>query len=90
MHINHIPRQQQRQLHATSKHNTKAVQHEWGGSESASKAQDLRTNILTYFDGSSPNPRMSQDELEDNLVTYLEEEFGVVLEQICLHRIMSF
>jgi pre-rRNA-processing protein TSR2 len=80
MHLNHIPRQQQRQLHSTSKHNTKAVQHEWGGSESASKAQDLRTNILTYFDGSSPNPRMSQDELEDNLVTYLEEEFGVVLE----------
>jgi pre-rRNA-processing protein TSR2 len=57
-----------------------AVQHEWGGSESIAKAEDLRSNIFTYFDGSSPNPKMTQEELEDNLISYMEEEFGVVLE----------
>ncbi|KAL3795215.1 hypothetical protein HJC23_008300 [Cyclotella cryptica] len=57
-----------------------AVQHEWGGSESSSKADDLRANIFTFFDGSSPNPKMTQEELEDNLLSYMEEEFGVVLE----------
>jgi pre-rRNA-processing protein TSR2 len=56
------------------------VQHEWGGSESASKAEDLRSNIFTFFDGSSSNPKMPQEELEDNLLAYMEEEFGVVLE----------
>lgn len=56
------------------------MQHEWGGSESTSKAEDLRTNIFTFFDGSSPNPKMTQEELEDNLLSYMEEEFGVVLE----------
>ena len=58
----------------------KAVQREWGGSDSASKAEDLRSNIFTFFDGSSPSPKMSQEELEDNLLSYMEEEFGVVLE----------
>ena len=57
-----------------------AVQHEWGGSESAAKAEDLRSNIFQFFDGSSPNAKMSQEELEDNLLAYMEDEFGVVLE----------
>lgn len=57
-----------------------AVQHEWGGSESVAKAEDLRTNIFAFFDGSSPNPKMTQEDLEDNLIAYMEEEFGVVLE----------
>lgn len=64
----------------TMKCTSLAVQHEWGGSESANKAEDLRSNIFTFFDGSSPNPKMPQEELEDNLLAYLEEEFGVVLE----------
>ena len=57
-----------------------AIQHEWGGSESAAKAEDLRSNIFNFFDGSSPNHKMTQEELEDNLLSYMEEEFGIVLE----------
>ena len=57
-----------------------AVQHEWGGSESIAKSEDLRSNIFTFFDGSSPNPKMTQEDLEDNLIAYMEEEFGIVLE----------
>lgn len=57
-----------------------AVDQSWGGTDSASKAEDLRRNIFSYFDGSSPNPKMTLYELEDNLGAYMEEEFGVVLE----------
>ncbi len=57
-----------------------AVDQTWGGTESSQKAEDLRTNILTYFDGTSSNPKMTLYELEDNLGAYMEEEFGVVLE----------
>lgn len=58
-----------------------AVEQSWGGAESAAKADDLRSNIFTFFDGSvSSKPKMSQEELEDNLLGYMEEEFGVVLE----------
>ena len=57
-----------------------AVQHEWGGSESAAKAEDPRSNIFQFFDGSSPNPKMLQEELENNLHAYMEDEIGVVLE----------
>ncbi|KAL9189529.1 hypothetical protein ACHAXT_009204 [Thalassiosira profunda] len=57
-----------------------AVQQEWGGTESAAKAEDLRANIFVFFDGTSPKPKMAQEELEDNLLGYMEEEFGVVLE----------
>mmetsp|Transcript_57378 Transcript_57378/g.121753 ORF Transcript_57378/g.121753 Transcript_57378/m.121753 type:complete len:249 (+) Transcript_57378:146-892(+) len=57
-----------------------AVEQSWGGTESASKAEDLRANIFTFFDGTSPNPKMNEEELEDNLLGYMEEEFGVVLE----------
>lgn len=56
------------------------MQHEWGGSESAAKAEDLRSNIFAFFDGSTANAKMTQEELEDNLLAYMEEEFGVVLE----------
>jgi len=57
-----------------------AVEQSWGGTDSPSKAEDLRSNIFSFFDGTSPNPKMSQDELEDNLMGYMEEEFGIVLE----------
>lgn len=57
-----------------------AVEQEWGGSESAAKAEDLRANILIHFDGASAKPRMTLEDLEDNLLAYMEEEFGVVLE----------
>src|SRR6056300_1285349 len=57
-----------------------AVDQTWGGTESSQKAEDLRSNILTYFDGTSSNPKMTLYELEDNLGAYMEEEFGVVLE----------
>mmetsp|Transcript_18993 Transcript_18993/g.44490 ORF Transcript_18993/g.44490 Transcript_18993/m.44490 type:complete len:227 (-) Transcript_18993:54-734(-) len=57
-----------------------AVEQEWGGSDSAAKAEDLRHNIFTFFDGSSPNPKMKLEELEDNLLGFMEDEFGVVLE----------
>ena len=58
-----------------------AVEGGWGGSESLAKAEDLRTNILSYFDGSGFQPKaLSIDDLEDNLAIYMEEEFAVVLE----------
>eukprot|EP00977_Amphora_coffeiformis_P021741 scaffold9813_cov144-Amphora_coffeaeformis.AAC.2 len=58
-----------------------AVEGGWGGSESLAKAEDLRHNILQYFDGSSFQPKaLSIDDLEDNLAIYMEEEFAVVLE----------
>jgi pre-rRNA-processing protein TSR2 len=57
-----------------------AVDQSWGGTESSQKAEDLRSNIFTYFDGTSSNPKMTLYELEDNLGAYMEEEFGVVLE----------
>ena len=57
-----------------------AVEQSWGGTESPTKAEDLRTNIFTFFDGTSPKPKMSLEELEDNLLAYMEEEFGIVLE----------
>ena len=56
-----------------------AVETDWGGAESHAKAEDLRTNILSQFD-TSGKPKMEQEELEDNLVDYMEEEFSVVLE----------
>jgi pre-rRNA-processing protein TSR2 len=57
-----------------------AVEQSWGGTTSATKAEDLRTIIFSYFDGTSPNPKMTLYELEDNLSAYMEEEFGVMLE----------
>jgi pre-rRNA-processing protein TSR2 len=57
-----------------------AVQQTWGGNDSAAKAEDLRAHIFAVFDGTSPNPKMSLEELEDNLLGYMEDEFGVVLE----------
>ena len=61
-----------------------AVEQSWGprgtAEAAAAAAEDLRSNIFAYFDGTSPNPKLKQDELEDNLLDYMEEEFGVVLE----------
>jgi len=60
-----------------------AVARGWGGTESHAKAEDLRLNILEHFcagGGAAKNPRLSVDDLEDNLAIYMEEEFSVVLE----------
>jgi pre-rRNA-processing protein TSR2 len=63
-----------------------AVEQSWGGSDSYSKAEDLRLNIYSNYHSSdssscsSSNKIMTQDELEDNLLLYMEDEFGVVLE----------
>lgn len=56
-----------------------AIDGEWGGIESHDKADDLRTNIYEHYDGTKAEP-MSLEELEDNLIGYMEEEFSVVLE----------
>lgn len=55
-----------------------AVDSGWGGIESQMKAEDLRKSILTCFDGSKP--KISMEELEDNLFIYMEEEFSIVLD----------
>ena len=57
-----------------------AVDQSWGGTESQSKADDLRNDIFNFFDGQSSKPKMTLEELEDNLSSYMEEEFGIVLE----------
>ena len=58
-----------------------AVESGWGGNESQAKANDLRENLYSVFDGSSCPPKtLTQDDLEDNLAIYLEEEFSVTLE----------
>lgn len=56
-----------------------AVEGDWGGAESKAKAEDLRSNIFEQFDASG-KPKMTLEELEDNLAAYMEEEFSVVLE----------
>ena len=57
-----------------------AVEQSWGGSTSTQKAEELRTQLFLHFDGTSPKPRMQLEELEDNLLAYMEDEFGIVLE----------
>jgi pre-rRNA-processing protein TSR2 len=57
-----------------------AVEQSWGGANSHSKAEDLRSNIFHYYDGQSTKMKMDVFELEDNLLIYMEDEFGVVLE----------
>jgi len=53
-----------------------AVANEWGGIDSKSKANDLRSHILQAF----AQKLVDQYELEDNLLLYMEEEFSIVLE----------
>eukprot|EP00566_Odontella_aurita_P021513 CAMPEP_0113525874 /NCGR_PEP_ID=MMETSP0015_2-20120614/422_1 /TAXON_ID=2838 /ORGANISM="Odontella" /LENGTH=216 /DNA_ID=CAMNT_0000424125 /DNA_START=13 /DNA_END=663 /DNA_ORIENTATION=- /assembly_acc=CAM_ASM_000160 len=57
-----------------------AVEGDWGGVESKAKADDLRGNIFHHFDGSQSSPKLSLEELEENLTLYMEEEFSIVLE----------
>ena len=65
-----------------------AVEQSWGGNDSSAKAEDLRSNIFTFFNDSSSStyttaankPKMSLDELESNLYSYMEEEYGILLE----------
>jgi pre-rRNA-processing protein TSR2 len=58
-----------------------AVNSGWGGFESARKAEVLRDEIYTHFDGSSFPPKdMDIWDLEDMLAIYMEEEFSITLE----------
>jgi pre-rRNA-processing protein TSR2 len=57
-----------------------AAESGWGADDSLDKAEDLRNNILEYFDGSRFPPRLTEDDLEDALAIYMEEQFSVVLE----------
>ena len=57
-----------------------AVEGGWGGAGSAAKADDLRQNIYDVMSGTTAVPTMDQQDLEDNLIIYLEEEFSVTLE----------
>mmetsp|Transcript_34514 Transcript_34514/g.52974 ORF Transcript_34514/g.52974 Transcript_34514/m.52974 type:complete len:207 (+) Transcript_34514:110-730(+) len=56
-----------------------AVEQEWGGIESKRKADDLRQNIYAVMDGTGP-PKITLEEMEDNLAMYLSEEFSVGVE----------
>lgn len=56
-----------------------AVDGEWGGIESHSKAEDLRSNILERYDGTKAEP-MPLEELEENLLEYMEDEYSILLE----------
>lgn len=62
-----------------------SAESEWGGPQSKTKAEELRQSLYDCFDfnippGKEPKPKMSIDEVEDNLFLYLEEEFSIVLE----------
>jgi pre-rRNA-processing protein TSR2 len=58
-----------------------AVERGWGGSDSQAKADALRDHIYEIFDGSSNPPKaIEKGNLEDNLLFYLDEQFGVYLE----------
>jgi len=57
-----------------------AVEQQWGGIESAAKAEDLRRNIFEAFDLSINKKAMDVYELQENIFLYMEEEFSIVLE----------
>ena len=57
-----------------------AVEGGWGGNDSVAKGDDLRDNIYRFMSGQTARPSIEVEDLEDNLVIYLEEEFSVVLE----------
>ncbi len=52
---------------------------EWGGADSYNKAEILRSLILERY-SSNASSVMEVYELEDNLVSYMEEEFSLWLE----------
>ncbi|KAL3821907.1 hypothetical protein ACHAXA_008441 [Cyclostephanos tholiformis] len=61
-----------------------AVEQSWG---TRMAAEDLRSNIFRHFHdgggvvgGGAARSIMTRDELEDNLLDYMEDEFGVILE----------
>ena len=57
-----------------------AVEGGWGGNDSVAKADDLRENIYQTMTGRTAVPSIELEDLEDNFVIYLEEEFSVTLE----------
>ena len=57
-----------------------AVEGGWGGGASNAKADTLRQHIYEVMSGRTALPSIDQQDLEDNLIIYLEEEFSVTLE----------
>lgn len=58
-----------------------AVDSEWGGTDSRTKAENLRKHIYQCFDYQKhPNTGITLEDLEIELDTYMEEEFTIVLE----------
>eukprot|EP00588_Corethron_pennatum_P014611 CAMPEP_0194267934 /NCGR_PEP_ID=MMETSP0169-20130528/2349_1 /TAXON_ID=218684 /ORGANISM="Corethron pennatum, Strain L29A3" /LENGTH=248 /DNA_ID=CAMNT_0039008967 /DNA_START=27 /DNA_END=773 /DNA_ORIENTATION=- len=51
----------------------------WGGITSHAKAEALRQHLFIVFDGNTRHPT-TVNELEDELVVFMDEEFSVVLE----------
>ena len=54
-----------------------AVIQQWGGIDSHSKAETLRSHIFQHYNGQA---NMEVYDLEDNLALFMEEEFSLVLE----------
>mmetsp|Transcript_33087 Transcript_33087/g.39613 ORF Transcript_33087/g.39613 Transcript_33087/m.39613 type:complete len:210 (+) Transcript_33087:185-814(+) len=57
-----------------------AVQNEWGGLDSTTKAENLRYYIFEYFDYIKIKKGITREDLEDHIDMYMEEEFAIVLE----------
>jgi len=57
-----------------------AVESEWGGFDSKTKAENLRNHLFEYFDYRKISRGIARDDLEDHLVDYMEDEFTIVLE----------
>jgi pre-rRNA-processing protein TSR2 len=55
-----------------------AVESGWGGNQSLTKAEELRSSIIREM--LPPSRGLSVDDLEDNLAIFMEEEFSVTLE----------
>lgn len=57
-----------------------AVQNEWGGLDSTTKAENLRNHLFEYFDYKKVKKGITREELEDHIDLYMEDEFTIVLE----------
>ena len=59
-----------------------AVENEWGGPTSLTKAETLRQTLFSHFDYNKKSkwPSVSKSELEDDLDAFMEDEFSMVLE----------
>ena len=58
-----------------------SVESEWGGFDSTTKAENLRASIFEYFDyRKQSKAEITREDLEDKLDIFMEDEFGIVLE----------